>query len=108
MSSTFRSYAAQAVGITPVDIYTVPAVTSTTVIGLSLANVTASAVTATVTITKAGVVTNIVKNIPIPTGSSVVIVGGEQKLVLEAGNKFSVTSNTASSIDVIGSILEIA
>jgi hypothetical protein len=40
-------------------------------------------------------------------GSSNVLVGGEQKLVLEAGDFLSVTSSLANSADVIVSVLEI-
>jgi len=40
-------------------------------------------------------------------GSSTVLVGGEQKLVLEANDFLSVTSSLANSADVIVSVLEI-
>ena len=47
------------------------------------------------------------KNIPIPSGSTVVLVGGDQKLVMETGNLLKVKSSAASSLDVVMSILEI-
>jgi hypothetical protein len=37
-----------------------------------------------------------------------VVVGGEQKVVLEPGDVLKVTSNTATSADVAMSILEIS
>jgi hypothetical protein len=40
-------------------------------------------------------------------GSSNVLVGGEQKLVLESTDFISVTSSLANSADVIVSVLEI-
>ena len=49
----------------------------------------------------------IIKDAPIPVGSSLVVVGGEQKIVMEPGDTIKVTSNTASSADVAMSILEI-
>ena len=51
--------------------------------------------------------THIIKDGPIPTGGSLVILGGDQKVVLMTGDKVIVTSNTASSCDVIMSFLEI-
>ena len=49
----------------------------------------------------------IIKDAPIPVGSSLIVVGGEQKVVMEPGDTLKVTSNTASSADVVLSILEI-
>jgi len=49
----------------------------------------------------------IVKNAVIPVGGSLVPVGGDQKLVLEATDVLKVVSDTASSADVIASVLEI-
>ena len=108
MASTFKNAVSTGVGTSPVDVYTAPALTSTTVIGLSLANVHTAQVTVVVTVTKGATVANVIKSAPIPVGSSLVLFGGDQKLVLEAGNKFSVTSSVAGSVDVIVSLLEIA
>jgi hypothetical protein len=49
----------------------------------------------------------VVKDSLILPGSSNILVGGEQKLVLEAGDFLSVTSSLANSADVIVSVLEI-
>ena len=49
----------------------------------------------------------IVKGIPIPSGSTVVLIGGDQKLVMETGNLLKIKSSAASSLDVVMSILEI-
>ena len=48
-----------------------------------------------------------VKDVPIPANASLVAVGGDQKVVLIAGDKLIITSDTASSVDVIMSFLEI-
>ena len=108
MASSFKSAVSAAVGTTAVDIYTTPAATATTVIGLSLANIVAVGITASVTITKAGVTVFLIKDAPIPVGAALVLFGGDQKLVLETGNKFSVYSNTAASTAVVVSVLEIS
>ena len=49
----------------------------------------------------------LVKAAPIPVGSALVVVGGDQKVVMEASDVLKVTTNTASSGDVALSILEI-
>jgi hypothetical protein len=49
----------------------------------------------------------VVKDSLIIPGSTNVLVGGEQKLVLETGDFLSVTSSIANSADVIVSVLEI-
>mgnify|MGYP001489311744 CR=1 FL=1 len=50
--------------------------------------------------------TSILSGSPIPDGSTVVAIGGEGKVVLEAGDIIKVQSNVASSIDVVLSYLE--
>ena len=45
--------------------------------------------------------------IPVPSGSTVVLIGGDQKLVMETGELVKIKSSAASSVDVIMSILEI-
>lgn len=106
MASSFKNSIVSGVGTSSVDIYT--ASTPTTVIGLSLANTVATSVTANVTITKGGTTVFLIKEAPVPVGGALILFGGDQKLVLETGNKFTVTSNTAASIDVVVSVLEIS
>ena len=80
----------------------------TTAIGLSLANVSASQVTATVTLnTQAGDTVHIIKDAPIPSGGALIPIGGDMKVVMEHNDQIKVTSDTASSIDAILDILEI-
>ena len=50
---------------------------------------------------------DLIKAAPVPVGSSLVVVGGEQKVVMNTSDVLKVTSNTASSADVALSILEI-
>ena len=47
----------------------------------------------------------LVKDAPIPTGASLKVIDG-QKLVLETGDYIRLTSDTATSADVVLSILE--
>lgn len=107
MASSFKNAINASVGTSAVDVYTAPVGMSTTVIGLSLANITTSQITGTVTMTKSGITVHVIKDAPIPVGSSLVLFGGDQKLVLETGNKMTVTSNTIAGIGVIVSVLEL-
>jgi hypothetical protein len=88
MASNFKSSAVNTVGVTNTTLYTAPAATQTTVIGLSMANVIGANITVTAFITKGATSTRVIKDAPIPTGSSLILFGGDQKLVLEAGNTF--------------------
>ena len=44
----------------------------------------------------------------VPVGSNLVLVGGEQKVVLEQNDYLTLKSNIASSADIIVSVLEIS
>jgi len=105
MANTFKNYFAANVGTTANTVLT--ATTATTVIGCSIANKTSAAITASVQVNSSSVDYYLIKDAPILSGGSLIPVGGEQKLVLENGDSFKVTSNTASSVDVIVSVLEI-
>lgn len=108
MANTFNSVKQQNVGTTAVDVYTVPASTSAVVIGMTCANKITTETKCTVQIIS-GVTTTILANsVSIPTNETYVPIGGVQKIVLKAGEKIRVFSNTANSIDVIVSMLEIA
>ena len=108
MANTFKNRTLRAVGTSPVDVGAVVAAsTQTTLIGMTLANVTSGVISVTATLHDGSNTTHIIKDGPIPTGGSLVILGGDQKVVLMTGDKVIVTSNTASSCDVIMSFLEI-
>ena len=86
--------------------YTCPGGTATTIIGMNLANKTSSAITADVTLlNNGGDSCYLVKDAPIPIGSSLVAVGGDQKVVLEAADTITAWSSVASSADAIVSYL---
>lgn len=106
MANTFKNYVASGVGTSASTIVT--ATTATTVIGITISNTTASTITVDVYCTISAADYYVVKNAVIPSGGSLVPVGGDQKLVLENGDALKVVSNTASSADVIASVLEIS
>lgn len=110
MANTFKRKTSQNVGtsLTSVGSYTVGSATQTTVIGLVIANTTASAITVDCTHYNGTTDTYIVKSAPVPVGGTLVVVGGSQKIVLETGDSIRIKSSASSSIDAIMSILEIA
>jgi hypothetical protein len=107
MASVFKSAIQSNIGTSSYSLYTVPALTQTTVIGLSLANVSSSSITASAAITRSGATTYLIKNGPIPIGGSLIVVGLDQRLVLQVGDILSFISDTASSLDVVCSFLEL-
>ena len=111
MANSFKNRTLRGVGTTATPLgAAVSANTETTLIGMTIANVTSGVINVTVTLTdNAGTpnVTNLVKDAPVPTGGSLVVLGGDQKVCLITGDIIKVTSNTASSADVIMSFLEI-
>jgi len=106
MANTFSNFPQANVSANQV-IYTVGAGTTSTLIGMTIANVTETAQTANVSIVSAGDSNSfaIVKNASVPVGGALVPVGGTQKLVLETGD--SLTTSTSGNCDVILSVLEI-
>lgn len=109
MANTFTRKLSRNIGITPIRIgtYTVGASTVSTVIGLSVANITSAAVNANVYHSDGSNNTYIVYNAPIPAGGALVAVGGDQKIVMVAGDGIFVQSSAATSVDSILSVLEI-
>jgi hypothetical protein len=105
MANTFKSYLTSQV-TTLATVHTGPANTQTTVIGLSLANVSTSLATLSVMLTRSGTSYYVVKNAQIPVGDSLILFGGDQKLVSQAGDLLKVVSD--NTVDVIVSVLEIA
>jgi hypothetical protein len=100
MANTFKNYTSASVGTSAVTVYTVPASTTTVVIGCNLANRTGSSVNVDVQLGS----TYLVKGAPVPSGSALGVVDG--KIIAEAGETVVVTSDAASSVDVILSVLE--
>ena len=100
MANTFKNYTGASIGTSPTTVYTVPASTVAVVIGLNLANRTGSSVIVDVQLGS----TYIVKAAPVPTGSALSVLDG--KIIAETAETIVVTSDTASSIDAIVSVLE--
>tara|TARA_A100001011_G_C13836430_1_gene645083 strand:+ start:37 stop:396 length:360 start_codon:yes stop_codon:yes gene_type:complete len=118
MANTFRvvTFAAEPNSAgSPYTIYTVPGSTTTVVIGLVLANIHSSAITAEVELvstTSGGgrAATNgtsfLVKDVSIPSGSSLEILSGG-KVILETGDLLRVDCSVADKLSGTLSIMEI-
>lgn len=107
MPNTFKNFKNRNVGTTPVTVYTCPATTQTTLIGLSVANTSASPITTDVYITSGGLDFYLIKSGVVPVGGTLVVVGGDQKVVLEVADALRAVTSAASSADVVASLLEI-
>ncbi len=106
MANNFRLRTKASVGVNTVGIYTVPTATTTTVIGITLANVSGGGINVTVGIARTlADDVSIIRNVPIPQGSSLEFMAGN-KVVLEPQDEVNVKSDVASSLDVSLSILE--
>jgi hypothetical protein len=107
MANTFKLKTKASVGVTTENVYVVPAATTTTVIGITLANVSGSSINVGIGVTRASTDdVNLLKTVPIPQGSSLEVMGGN-KLVLETTDTLTAISDVASSLDVSVSILEL-
>jgi hypothetical protein len=107
MANLFKSYPVKDVGTSPSTVYTCPAATQTTLIGLSVANTSASPITADAYVTRSAVDYYLVKDATVAVGGSLVIVGGDQKVVLEPADVLKVETSAATSADCFASLLEI-
>jgi hypothetical protein len=100
---------------TPEDLYTCPGSTTTIILGMVLANVHTSQVTVSVKLvsttsgggrTATNTTTFLLKDAPLPVGSSLEILSGN-KVVLEAGDKIQIDCSVADKASVTMSIMEI-
>ena len=109
MANTFKRKLSRSVGttLTAVGSYTVAAATQVTVIGLAVSNTSSAQVLVDATVNDGTNDTYLIKQAPVPSGGALVIIGGDQKVVLETNDSIKVKSDTASSVDVVMSILEI-
>jgi hypothetical protein len=98
--NVFKNYTSSSVGTSPVTTYTVPSSTTAVMIGCSVSNTTGSQIAVDVQV--AGVY--LVKGAPIPANSALSVLDG--KIILETTDTVVVTSDTATSADVIVSVLE--
>ena len=112
MANTFKLKTKAGIDASLVAVYTVPANTTTVIIGLTISNIKGSSVTSDaqiVTASSSGENADdvyLVKDIPLPTGSSIEIMSGN-KIVLEAGDIVKVKGSVTNAVDALLSVMEI-
>ena len=114
MANTFKNVTVRATSLaadTDVAIGSAVASGAThTIIGMSISNITSGVITTSVKLTNSSTETYILKDGNIPVGSSILIAGGDQKIVLwytgGNGDLIKVQSNTANSMNIVLSYLE--
>lgn len=100
MPNVLTNYTSSDIGTSPATLYTVPASTTGTIVGLQIANTATSQIAVDVQV--AGVY--VVKGAPIPANSALSVLDG--KLVVKTTQTVVITSDTATSADAILSVLE--
>jgi len=110
MANAFKTFTAQNIDTSSskATLYTCPADTQTTIIGLNIANILSVSITVTVELLDGGsTITHVVKDAIVPVGSSLVAVGGPQKIVMNATDILKVYGSQANCCDAVLSVLEI-
>ena len=110
MANTFINRVSGSIGTSAETVYTTPAATTTTVIGVSVSNRLQSNILVDVKLIKSGDAQDayLCTGSLVPPGSNIILVGGEQKVVMETGDYLTLRSNVALSADIIVSALEIS
>jgi len=110
MANAFKTFTAQNIDTSSskATLYTCPSSTETTIIGLNIANILTVSITVTVELLDGGsTITHVVKDAIVPVGSSLVAVGGPQKIVMNATDILKVYGSQADCCDAVLSVLEI-
>lgn len=109
MANTFKNSISASIGTTETTIYSAPAATTATIIGVVVANRVSQNINIDLKVYDTAGSKNayIITGSLVPPGSNIVLVGGDQKVVLKATDYMTLKSNVASSADIVLSVLEI-
>lgn len=108
MANNFINRISGSIGDSELTVYSTPGGTTTTLIGVSVANRVQNNISVDVRITTtAGGSAYLCTGSLVTPGSNIILVGGDQKVVLTGGDAVLVKSSEATSADVIISALEI-
>ena len=110
MANNFKLKTAANVGVTSENVYVVPnanPLTTATINGITLCNNSGTGINVGVGITRSSDDdVMLLKNVPIPQGSTLEFMNGN-KVVLEATDTLTASSDTNASLDVALTVLEI-
>ena len=98
MAQNFRRYTFPAVGTGAETVYTANSYDA--IVGISLSNILSTAITVSCYIYNGSANIYLVKDAPIPTGSSLQVLDGGAKYVVQSLDVLSVKSSDAASVDV--------
>ena len=97
MAQNFKRYKERNIGTSAVTLFT--ANSNDTIVGISLANVHSSAINVSAFINDGSNDFYLVKNAPIPTGSSLQVLDGGAKFNVQSSDILKIQSDTGSSVD---------
>ena len=106
MANTFKIDTKSSVSTSGTDVVTAGGSATLVVLSILISNKTAASAQVDVFINKnSGDDVFLIKNAPVPAGSSLEIISGS-KIILESSDVLNITSNTASALDAAVSYLE--
>ena len=106
MANTFKLKTKSSVGTTPQNVYVVPSATTTTIIGISLANISGTGINVSIGVDRpVGDNVKLLKDAPVPQGATLEFMQGN-KVVLETGVTLTCESDVNNSIDVSVTLME--
>lgn len=110
MATVFKNVLSTGLGTSQTTVLTTSGSATTTVIGLSLTNITESIIQISVQLndTVASTTAYFVKNVTIPPNNSVRLINGGERLVLGPSTTVKINSNADSSVDSVISYVEIS
>ena len=109
MANFFKNKVVTEVGTLEVELLATTPSTRATVIGLSLANLTASNILASITVEDDSAVKgHYIKDVIIPPNQSLRVVNGGEKLILAPSNTLAISCSQDAALDVVMSYVEIA
>jgi len=107
MAQNFRQYKEKQIGTTATDVPNGANFDSyDCLVGIRLCNRHTQSITVDAYITNGGNDYYLVKDAPIPSGSSLELIAGGAKIVCISGDRLYLKSNTATSLDAIVSVVD--
>ena len=108
MASTFRNILQSEIGTSvATPVLTTGSTAKTTVIGLSLTNLTGGIVLASILIDDGSSSAYYMKDVVVPPNQSLRVINGGEKLILGSSTDVFISSNVDNSLDLVMSFVEI-
>jgi hypothetical protein len=101
MAQNFRNYITRVTGVTPVDALGGAVNSYDCLISIRLANILTTTINVDVYIRRSSANYYLIKTAPIIPGSSLELIDGGSKVVLESGDQLYIVSDTNASLDCI-------